>query len=66
MKPVGGGKKTILLDTARSPIEWYRPKHIHVQKWPCHTADLNPIWNLWQDFKIDVQRHSQSNRMTEV
>ena len=47
------------------------PKHrlnnnnVKVHEWPSQSRDLNPIENLWKDFKIAVHRHSPSN-LTEL
>ena len=49
---------------ARTTIEWFRSKHIHVLEWSSQSPDLNQLENLWQDLKIAVHRHFPSNQTT--
>ena len=47
--------------TAKATLEWLQNKNVKVLEWPGQGPDLNPIENLWKDFKIAVHLCSPSN-----
>ena len=46
---------------ANATLEWLNKKKINVLQWPPQSSDLNPIYHLWQDLKIAVNRQSPLN-----
>lgn len=44
-------------DTAKDTMEWFRPKNIHVLKWPKSRSKPH----RWRDLKTAVHRRSPSN-----
>ncbi len=51
--------------TAKSPSKWFADHDINVLDWPDSMPDLNPIWSLWDIFKIKM-RNSGSNNTDEL
>ncbi|MBN3286953.1 TCB1 transposase, partial [Polyodon spathula] len=51
--------------TAKATLEWPRNKATNDLEWPSQSPNLNPIKNVWHDFKIAVHRHSPRN-LTEL
>ena len=47
--------------TAEATLEWFKGKHLNVLEWTSQSPDLNPIENLWYDFKIAVHQQNPSN-----
>lgn len=45
----------------RATFKWFKPKHIHVLKWPSQSPGLYQTWNLWLDLKFALQRCTLSN-----
>lgn len=36
---------------------YFQSKAIHVMKWPANSPDLNPLKNLWRDFKLRFHKY---------
>jgi hypothetical protein len=43
----------------------FKRKHLNFLEWPSQSPDLNPIENLWYDFKIAVHQRNPSNKDLE-
>ena len=47
--------------TAKATKEWLKKKHIKVLEWPSQSPNLNPIENLWREFKLGVAMRQPRN-----
>ena len=47
--------------TARSVKNWLAAEQIKVLEWPAQSPDLNPIENLWNDVKVQIQNKKFTN-----
>ena len=38
-------------DPSKATLGWFKVKHLNVLEWASQSPDVNPIENLWHDFK---------------
>ncbi|MBN3272993.1 TCB1 transposase, partial [Polyodon spathula] len=51
--------------TAKATVEWLKNNKVNVLEWPSQSPALNPVENMWKEFKNAVHQRSPSN-LTEL
>ncbi len=47
--------------TSKRAASWFQTNKINVMEWPAQSTDLNPIENLWGDFKNAISKAKPRN-----